>query len=93
MLTDLRGQAVVLLDDVASSGHTLATAAALALATGAASVDVAVTHALLAGDALQRIHQAGVGEFWSTDSVAHPSNVVGLAGLLAGALKSDVVAY
>lgn len=83
---DLRGQAVVLLDDVASSGHTLATAAALALAAGAASVDVAVTHALLAGDALPRIHQAGVGEFWSTDSVAHPSNVVGLAALLAQAL-------
>jgi ribose-phosphate pyrophosphokinase len=86
---DLRDQAVVLLDDVASSGYTLATAAALALAAGAASVDVAVTHALLAGDALQRIHQAGVGEFWSTDSVAHPSNVVALASLLAKALKSD----
>jgi ribose-phosphate pyrophosphokinase len=87
---DLRGQAVVLLDDVASSGHTLATAAALALAAGATSVDVAVTHALLAGDALQRIHQAGVGEFWSTDSVGHPSNVVALASLLAQALKLDV---
>lgn len=84
---DLRGQAVVLLDDVASSGHTLATAAALALAAGAASVDVAVTHALLADDALQRIHQAGVGAFWSTDSVAHESNVVGLAPLLAKALR------
>jgi ribose-phosphate pyrophosphokinase len=85
---DLRGQAVVLLDDVASSGHTLATAAALALAAGAASVDVAVTHALLAGDALQRIHQAGVGEFWSTDCIAHESNVVTLAPLLAQALRS-----
>jgi len=84
---DLRGQAVVLLDDVASSGHTLATTAALALAAGAASVDVAVTHALLAGDALQRLQQAGVGEFWSTDSVAHASNVVGLAALLAASLK------
>jgi ribose-phosphate pyrophosphokinase len=87
---NLRGQAVVLLDDVASSGHTLATAAAMALAAGAASVDVAVTHALLAGDALQCIHQAGVGEFWSTDSVPHPSNVVALASLLAQALKTDV---
>lgn len=87
---NLRGQTVVLLDDVASSGHTLATAAALALAAGAASVDVAVTHALLAGDALQRIHQAGVGAFWSTDSVAHESNVVALAPLLAEALNSDL---
>jgi ribose-phosphate pyrophosphokinase len=87
---DLRGQAVVLLDDMASSGHTLATAAALAQAAGAASVDVAVTHALLAGDALQRIHQAGVGEFWSTDSVPHPSNVVALTSLLAQALELNV---
>lgn len=84
----LRGKAVVILDDVASSGHTLATAAALALAAGAASVDVAVTHALLAGDALQHIHQAGVGEFWSTDAIAHASNVVPLAPLLAQGLKS-----
>jgi ribose-phosphate pyrophosphokinase len=86
---DLRGQAVVLLDDVASSGDTLATAAALALAAGAASVDVAVTHALLAGDALTRIHQAGVGEFWSTDSVAHSSNVVALDQLLASSISAS----
>jgi ribose-phosphate pyrophosphokinase len=85
---DVRGQAVVLLDDVASTGQTLAKAAGLALAAGAASVDVAVTHALLAGDALQRIHQAGVGEFWSTDCIAHESNVVTMAPLLAQALRS-----
>ncbi len=87
---DVRGQAVVLLDDVASSGHTLATATALALDAGAASVDVAVTHALLAGDALQRIHRAGAGKFWSTDSIAHASNVVPLAPLLAHGLKACV---
>ena len=86
---DLGGKAVVILDDVASSGHTIATAATLVLAAGAASVDVAVTHALLAGDALQLIHQAGVGAFWSTDSMTHESNVVALAPLLAHALMSD----
>ena len=41
------GRAVVLLDDVASTGHTVAQAARLLLAAGAATVDVAVTHALL----------------------------------------------
>ena len=46
------GRNVVLMDDVASSGHTLAEACKLLLAAGAASVDVAVTHALFAGDAL-----------------------------------------
>jgi ribose-phosphate pyrophosphokinase len=83
----LAGRAVVLLDDVASSGHTLAQAARPLLAAGAASVDVAVTHALFAGDALQVIQAAGVADIWSTDSIAHPSNAVSLAPLLGVALK------
>ncbi len=80
------GRAVVLLDDVASSGHTLAQAARLLLAAGATSVDVAVTHALFAGDALQSIHAAGVGQVWSTDCIAHPSNAVSMAPAIAAAL-------
>jgi ribose-phosphate pyrophosphokinase len=83
---NIAGRAVVLLDDVASSGHTLAGAARLLLAAGAASVDVAVTHALFAGDALQVIRNAGVGQVWSTDCIAHPSNAVSMAPLIAETL-------
>lgn len=84
--TQLGGRAVVLLDDVASTGHTLARAAHLLLAAGAASVDVAVTHALFVGDALQLIQQAGAGQIWSTDCIAHASNAVSMAPLIAAAL-------
>ena len=80
------GRAVVLLDDVASSGHTLAGAATLLLAAGAASVDVAVTHALFAGDAMHIILQAGVDRVWSTDCIAHPSNAVSMASSIAETL-------
>ncbi len=83
---EVAGRAVVLLDDVASTGQTLAHAARLLLAAGAASVDVAVTHALFAGDALQVILDAGVGEVWSTDCIRHPTNVVSVAPLIAAAL-------
>lgn len=82
----VRGRAVVLLDDVVSSGHTLARAARLLGEAGAASVDVAVTHALFAGDALQLLAGAGVREVWSSDCIAHPSNAVSVAPLLAQAL-------
>ncbi len=82
----LAGRAVVLLDDVASSGRTLARAAQAALQAGAASVDVAVTHALFAEDALRIILDAGVNEVWSTDCIAHPSNVVNMDSLLAAAV-------
>lgn len=80
------GRQVVLLDDVASTGHTVAQAARLLLAAGAASVDVAVTHALFAGDALQILQAAGVGDVWSTDCVRHPSNAVSMATSIAQAL-------
>ena len=83
---DLRGKAVVILDDVASSGRTLAKATQAALKAGAASVDVAVTHALFADDALDIIRQAGVGQVWSTDCIRHSSNVVSIASMLANAV-------
>jgi ribose-phosphate pyrophosphokinase len=86
------GRAVVLVDDVASSGRTLACAAARLRAAGAASVDVAVTHALFAGDALEIIRAAGVGEVWSTDCIEHPSNAASVAPMLAEALRAIGVA-
>lgn len=85
---DLRGRSVVILDDMASTGHTVAQAARLALAAGAASVDVAVTHALFAAGAEQTLHEAGVGAVWSTDCIPHASNVVSMAPPLAQALRA-----
>ncbi|ERS88976.1 ribose-phosphate diphosphokinase [Halomonas sp. PBN3] len=80
------GREVVLMDDVASSGHTVARATEALLAAGAVSVDVALTHALFAGDALAVIRAAGVGEVWSTDCIAHESNAIAMAPVLAEAL-------
>ena len=82
------GRPVVLLDDIASSGHTLAQAARLLLQAGAKTVDVAITHALFAGDALQVVRNAGVRHIWSTDAVAHESNCVSVAPMLARALST-----
>jgi ribose-phosphate pyrophosphokinase len=85
--TPLVGRAVVLLDDVASSGHTLAQATRLLLAAGAATVDVAVTHALFAGDAVDTVKAAGVRHVWSTDCISHPSNAVSIVPAVAEVLR------
>lgn len=86
---DARDKAVVLIDDVASTGHTLMAAAAELRARGAASVDVAVVHALFGANAFEQLHRAGVRHVWSTDSIVHPSNAVSVVPLLAQALRAE----
>ncbi|MDO9283472.1 MAG: ribose-phosphate diphosphokinase [Aquabacterium sp.] len=84
----LAGRAVVLMDDVASTGRTLQEAATAALGAGAASVDVVVTHALFVGDALARLRAAGVRHVWSSDAVPHETAVVSICPLLVGAIQA-----
>jgi ribose-phosphate pyrophosphokinase len=78
----------LLVDDVASSGATLAAAARALHRAGAARVEAVVVHALFAPGALRRLAAAGVARVVSTDTVAHPSNAIGVAPLLARALRS-----
>jgi len=83
---ELRGRTAVIVDDMASTGRTLATTAALLYQAGAATVHCCVTHPLFVGDAITVLHAAGVQQIWSSDSVPHASNAFTLAPLLAAAL-------
>jgi ribose-phosphate pyrophosphokinase len=84
----LGGRHVVIIDDVASTGHTLAAAARAVLAARARCVDAAVTHALMSDDAGQVLKAAGVGQLISTDTVPHASNRIGTTALVADALRA-----
>jgi len=85
---DFKGRQVVIIDDVASTGQTLAETARQIARLGAATITVLVSHALFVGDAIDRLHSAGVTDVHSTDSIPHPSNLFHLDALLADALKS-----
>jgi ribose-phosphate pyrophosphokinase len=89
---DVAGRTVVLIDDVISSGHTVAQAARQLRAAGAASVDVAVTHALFAAGAMELLRGAGVDAVWSTNAIAHPSNAVSIVPSVAQALGTLLAA-
>lgn len=84
----LSGRKIVLVDDVASSGQTLAVASKKCLSENARSVDVLVTHALFANDAKHNLLMAGIGNIWSTNSVSHESNMIPLHELLKDAVLS-----
>lgn len=85
------GREVLLLDDICSSGGTLAQAALQLREAGAVGVDVAVAHALFDDRAEARLRAAGVGQILSSNSVPHPTNALNLASALAEALRNETV--
>jgi len=90
--TPVAGRATLLLDDICSSGGTLAQAIRQLLEAGAASVDVAVAHALFDVGTLDRLREAGARRIVSSDSIPHPTNALDLTGRLAQALQSEIAA-
>ena len=81
------GRAVILLDDMASTGRTLAAAAEQARRRGAAEVRVLVTHALFVNDSLEHLRGSPITQIGSSDSIPHETNVVSLAPWLAVAVR------
>lgn len=91
VLGDVRDKACVIVDDLASTGRTVAAAARALAAAGAAEVHACFVHAVMAEGALARMRNAGIGRIVTTDSVGPVSDadfeVVALAPLFAAALR------
>jgi ribose-phosphate pyrophosphokinase len=85
-----KGRPVLIIDDIASSGETLGQASELARRGGAASIDIAVVHALMSETATDRLERGGVRRIISTDSVRHSTNAAVLAPILADAVRQMI---
>ena len=84
---DLKGRDAILVDDIVSTGGSLIKAAELLKEAGADRVYSACTHALLVGDALERIKEALDG-LVATNTVPSPVSEVDVSPVLAGHLKT-----
>lgn len=80
---------VLLVDDIVSSGGTLAACAKALAAAGARSIDAVVTHALFAPELVTGLFAAGIRSVKSTDSVPHLTNAIALDKILAAALHKE----
>ena len=93
VLGEVRGKDCMIVDDMASTGRTIAGAARALAADGAREVHAAFVHAVMAPGALQRMREAGVRSIVTTDSVGPVSapgvEVVSVAALFAAALRKD----
>jgi ribose-phosphate pyrophosphokinase len=81
------GRTAVLVDDLVSSGATLAAAARRLLDAGAVRVEALATHCLASPADLERLRRAGVAAIRSTDSVPGPTATLSLAELLAAEIR------
>ena len=81
------GRVPVLLDDIGSSGHTLASAADVLRGAGWGRPLAIVVHALLDAAGMDLLHRSGVTRVVSCDSVPHPTNAIALAPLLAEGVR------
>jgi len=90
---DVRGRSLVIVDDMISTGATIAAAFNAALGSGSLpSATVVSTHGLFVGSAAERLGALSIRQFLVTDTVVQqkttlPIRVVGLGTLLAEAIK------
>jgi len=94
VIGDVEGKNVVIFDDVVSTGSTLVEAAEALKRAGAREIYAACTHAVLCGDAVERIARSAVRELVVTDSIPHDPRrvaptvkVLSIAGLLGEAIR------
>jgi len=87
----LRGRPALIVDDIVSTGATLAECAAAVRSAGALPIDAIVTHALFAAEEMQRFACAGIRTVRSAETVPHPSNAIPVDSLLAAALQAEVL--
>jgi ribose-phosphate pyrophosphokinase len=77
----------VLVDDIISTGRTMAAAASALTAQGFPPPACVGVHAVFAGDALQALSAAGVRRIVTSNTIAHATNAIDASGPLAAALR------
>ena len=80
---DVRGKTVAIVDDIISTGGTIATAAAELKRQGATRVIAACTHGLFLQGAVERLHGSGCDAVVSTDAIDNLAAHVGCAPAIA----------
>ncbi len=91
---DVCGRSPIIIDDMISTGSTMVSAIESLLAQGSLpEITIAASHALLVGNASERLSSIGLVRMIVTDSVSRPDEVslpmhiVSVAGLLADTIK------
>ena len=87
---NFKNQHIILVDDVLSSGNTVAQTAIQLYTADATQVDVLVTHALFSKTAMDTLKKASIKNIYSSDSITHETNCISLNNLLEKNIKNII---
>ncbi|RRJ93175.1 ribose-phosphate pyrophosphokinase [Paenimyroides tangerinum] len=91
LIGDVTGRNVILVDDMVDTGGTLAKAADVMMEKGALSVRAICTHAILSGNALDKIEASSLTELIVTDSIPLKRQSDKIRVLSCASLFADVM--
>ena len=91
----VKNKTCIIVDDIIDSGGTIVNAAKALKEKGAKDVYVYITHAVLSGDAVEKIKKSQVNKLFITDSIDNSNKikksnkiqVISIASMLAEAMK------
>ncbi len=88
---EVRNKNVAIIDDIISTGGTMAKSITELRKFGAKKVYVACTHGLFAGEAVKKLTSAGCDEIISTDTIDSSFSKVKIAPCILQVLKSKII--
>ncbi|MBI2078824.1 MAG: ribose-phosphate diphosphokinase [Euryarchaeota archaeon] len=89
---DVRGKSVCILDDIISTGGTMAKALEQLKRNGAREVVAAAVHGLFIGDAAEKLKRAGARDVFATNTVESAFSRVSVAESIVQALSLKATA-
>lgn len=85
----IKGKNVVIVDDIISTGHTIAEAAKQARRMGAKSVAAIGVHGLFVEHGIEKLRRAGVSKIITTNCIEHKTNKIDVSPIILKELQKE----
>lgn len=83
---EVEGRDAMVIDDIVSTGETMVEAIKILKERGARKIYAGCIHAVLAGNAQEKVRKAGAEDIFATDTIEHETSKVSVAPIIADAI-------
>ena len=87
---DVEGKDAIIVDDMVSTGGSMANASSILLRHGCRSVSAAFTHALLVDNSREKLSSSGISRIFFTNTISDSDGAIDVSGEVASAIIGNV---